>query len=156
MRQHLTKQFQYNDWANESLFAVIRADPDFPERGKSIFSHLLLSQKAWFERMQGASPSQPFWQDLSLEQMEELITTTGHDWREYVAVVPQHQFRSLVSYTNSKGESFANTALDIMAHLLNHSSHHRAQIVQLIRQSGHQPPMLDYIVYARSVAPPEL
>jgi uncharacterized damage-inducible protein DinB len=48
-----------------------------------------------------------------------------------------------------KGEKFANTIKDIVVHVINHSTYHRAQIAQLVKQSGGEPAKTDYIVYQR-------
>jgi len=48
-----------------------------------------------------------------------------------------------------EGEKLANNIKDIVVHVINHSTYHRAQIALLVRQSGGEPAKTDYIVYQR-------
>jgi uncharacterized damage-inducible protein DinB len=57
---------------------------------------------------------------------------------------------TLVEYTNTKGEKFANTRQDILLHVVNHSTYHRGQIASALKHAGIDPPTTDYIFYKRS------
>ncbi|MBL7976800.1 MAG: hypothetical protein JNN12_00565 [Bacteroidetes Order II. Incertae sedis bacterium] len=52
-----------------------------------------------------------------------------------------------ISYQTTSGASFQNTRAEIITHVLNHGTHHRAQISAHIRATGDIPPAIDYIVY---------
>ncbi len=54
-----------------------------------------------------------------------------------------------VEYENSEGRTFANDVKDILFHVVNHSTHHRGQIMMDLRVSGIAPEPLDYIFYKR-------
>jgi uncharacterized damage-inducible protein DinB len=54
-----------------------------------------------------------------------------------------------VEYENSEGRTFANDVKDILFHVVNHSTHHRGQIMMDLRASGITPEPLDYIFYKR-------
>ncbi|MDO1499494.1 DinB family protein [Winogradskyella maritima] len=54
-----------------------------------------------------------------------------------------------MSYESSEGRLFANTVQDILFHIINHSAHHRGQIMMDLRQNGLEPLALDYIFYKR-------
>jgi uncharacterized damage-inducible protein DinB len=54
-----------------------------------------------------------------------------------------------IAYKNTRGESFENSVRDILFHINNHSTHHRAQIAARIREAGITPPTSDYIFYRR-------
>jgi len=61
----------------------------------------------------------------------------------------EKDFDARVEYKNAAGEKYTNSVKDIITHVINHSTYHRAQIAQLIRQSGGEPAKTDYIVYQR-------
>jgi uncharacterized damage-inducible protein DinB len=44
---------------------------------------------------------------------------------------------------------FSNTIKDILFHMINHSTHHRAQIAMDMRNNKLEPLPLDYIFYKR-------
>ena len=56
-----------------------------------------------------------------------------------------------LKYKNSKGEEFDNSLRDIVTHIINHSTYHRAQIAQLVKRAGGIPAVTDYIVYQREL-----
>jgi uncharacterized damage-inducible protein DinB len=49
------------------------------------------------------------------------------------------------SYTNTKGEDWANTVGDILTHVLLHSAYHRGQVAAEVRAAGLTPALTDYI-----------
>jgi uncharacterized damage-inducible protein DinB len=52
-----------------------------------------------------------------------------------------------IHFVNMKGDSLSNKLGDILHHIFNHSTHHRAQILQLWSQKELERPPLDYIYY---------
>ena len=54
-----------------------------------------------------------------------------------------------VAYTNSSGTAFETPLRDILTHVVNHGTHHRAQIALVLREAGIAPPATDYIYFVR-------
>jgi uncharacterized damage-inducible protein DinB len=54
-----------------------------------------------------------------------------------------------LDYENSEDRLFTNTLKDMLFHIINHSTHHRAQISVDFRTNGIEPLNLDYILYKR-------
>ena len=63
--------------------------------------------------------------------------------------IEEENLDKLISYQNSSGKIFSNKLSDILLHLFNHGTHHRAQISLLLRQNNIVPPKTDYIFYKR-------
>lgn len=57
-----------------------------------------------------------------------------------------------VIYANLKGEPQTNTVGELMRHVVNHATHHRGQIVTLLRQLGYAAPNTDLIAFYRERA----
>jgi uncharacterized damage-inducible protein DinB len=55
-----------------------------------------------------------------------------------------------VTYTNSKGETFTNSASDILAQVFSHGCYHRGQIAALVKRGGGTPAMTDFIFFVRN------
>ena len=51
----------------------------------------------------------------------------------------------MVSYKNTKGESWTNSVEDILMHVVMHSAYHRGQIAADMRAAGHSPAYTDFI-----------
>ncbi|MDB5154777.1 MAG: hypothetical protein JWR54_3528, partial [Mucilaginibacter sp.] len=56
----------------------------------------------------------------------------------------------VISYKNLKGDDFENKLSDVLAHLINHGTHHRAQVGQHLKLAGVELPNTDYIFYIRN------
>jgi uncharacterized damage-inducible protein DinB len=79
------------------------------------------------------------WEDIHYENQRttfEIITNSN-------------DFEKRVDYETTEGRVFANELKDILFHIINHSTHHRGQILAGFRDSNIEPGNLDYISYKR-------
>jgi len=59
-------------------------------------------------------------------------------------------FEKNIYYKNLKGIAYKNKLADILAHVINHGTHHRAQAGQQLKFAGFENlPITDYIFYVR-------
>ncbi|MBT8222778.1 MAG: damage-inducible protein DinB, partial [Eudoraea sp.] len=58
-------------------------------------------------------------------------------------------FERRIDYQNSEGRMYSNSLQDILFHIINHSTHHRAQMATAFRNNNLEPLTLDYIFYKR-------
>ncbi|MEJ1221643.1 DinB family protein [Sediminicola sp. 1XM1-17] len=118
-----------------------------PQRSTELFSHILNAHHIWNHRILQKSPEygvtqiQPLkdWGDIHYENQRssfEIITYT-------------EDFEVRLDYENSEGRLFTNTIKDMLFHIINHSTHHRAQISMDFRNNGIDPLTLDFIFYKR-------
>ncbi|MDZ4840033.1 MAG: DinB family protein [Bacteroidota bacterium] len=80
---------------------------------------------------------------------DEAINSTNlifNNWKKYIAEA--NLFETL-SYTNLQGKQFESILYDVVLHLNNHCTHHRAQIMHLLRVEGHKPLVTDFIAWSR-------
>ena len=70
-------------------------------------------------------------------------------WVSYIEKYKVETMEEIIHYESIEGKKFENTLHDIILHVINHSTHHRAQVSMLIRDAGVAPPPTDYIVYHR-------
>ena len=79
------------------------------------------------------------WGDIHYENQRSSfeITTNADD------------FDKRIDYENTEGRLFTNTLQDILFHIINHSTHHRSQILMDFRSNDLEPVPLDFIFYKR-------
>ncbi len=150
MKDHFLKLFTYNEWANKRLFVKL---PDVIDQDPTIlllFSHLVMAEKVWLSRVRGTGETYKIWDPIPLPELIRHINQSAQFWTAFIQGLTDRQFREPISYLNLKGVPFQNTVEEIVAHTVNHSTHHRGQIVMRIRQQGHTPPVLDYIAFTRN------
>ena len=79
-----------------------------------------------------------------------MIDDNHKSWAEFLNGLHPEDFQRMIAYKNSKGDSYENLLEDILAHLINHGTHHRAQIGQQLKLAGLENlPNTDYIFYIR-------
>lgn len=146
--EHLRQLFAYNDWANRRIIAALRENKS--EKAQKILSHLLITEKEYFERLYGKdSTGFNFWQDLSLEECGKLARETAENYEKLLRRLEEEGLVITAQYKTSKGVAYENTFREILTHVLFHSSVHRGNIVLKMREEGFAPPKIDYIIYLR-------
>ena len=142
--------FRYTRWANDRVLDTMQKAAGVPERAVELFSHLLRTQDVWVGRVQGTDHANlAFWVDESLAACAERVEASDQRWK---AVLKQKEMDDLgqpITYRNSKGTLFNTPLRDILTHVINHGTHHRAQIALVLREAGIAPPPTDYIFYVR-------
>jgi len=141
--------FKYNDWATRQTVESIMNLKKKNKKTEELLSHIISAQKIWLHRILGKDINIDPWQKLTEEEWIPQSTPLTADWINLLEGLKGKDFERRIEYTNSKGKKFANTLKDIIVHVINHSTYHRAQIAQLVRQSGGEPAKTDYIIYQR-------
>lgn len=121
------------------------------ERLLSLFSHLLSSQIIWHNRIKGL-PTSPFplWEVYKLTELKSMIDESYSNWMNYLEKDHHNEtFEEMIFYKDSKGDKHESTIKQIIIHVINHSTHHRAQMSVRMRDLGITPPVTDFIVYSR-------
>jgi len=151
MKAHFLKMFDYDKYANililESIL-VMKA----PEKPVQLMAHLLASQQIWLNRCKELpAVGSALWPDWKAETFEGIIRENYLNWTDFIHQLKPDDFNKFVAYQNSKGESFENQLSDVIAHLINHGTHNRAQAGQYLKLAGlKQLPVTDYIFYMRN------
>jgi DinB family len=67
------------------------------------------------------------------------------------------QFVAYNRWANAPGKLFAQKRCEILAHLLNHQTHHRGQAHTILSiVTGREPPSLDLLLWQRNGPAPDL
>lgn len=141
--------FEYNNWATTKAAESVIAQIPKEGRPAELLSHIISSQKIWLGRIINRSIIADPWEKVSPEKYINQSKELTFEWINFLESVEENDLDTKIDYKNTKGEMFTNTIKDILTHVINHSTYHRAQIAQLVRQSGGEPAKTDYIVYQR-------
>lgn len=151
MKKHFIDLFRYNYWANLRMLGIIEEQNLKDEKLLKLFSHLLSSQIIWHNRIKGL-PTSPFpaWEVYKIRELKSMIDENNDNWLNYLEKDhPNETFEEMIFYKNSKGANHENTIRHIIAHVINHSTYHRAQMAVRMRELNIDPPITDYIAYCR-------
>jgi uncharacterized damage-inducible protein DinB len=150
VKSYFFEMFQYNDWANEQIFNAFKFTGPVPEKCLLLLSHILASQDAWYERITGNHNwNIQLWDVYTLQECVILSSQSTQNWLKLVRKLKEKDFDNLIAYKNTKGNDYESAVRDILAHVINHSTYHRAQINQLLKGNGISPALTDFIFYTR-------
>jgi uncharacterized damage-inducible protein DinB len=131
------------------MLEAMRAADAVPDRAVMLLSHLLRAQDIWYGRVAGTDHADlDLWTTDPLPACAERLEASTRRW---AALLDDHDgaLDTPVAYTNSSGTAFETPLRDILLHVVNHGTHHRAQIALLLRGADVAPPATDYIFFRR-------
>jgi len=154
MKSHLINLFNYDKYVNELIINAINTAGQ-PEKPVQLMAHLLAAQQVWLNRCLGYAPAKvELWPALGTAPGDLLsLSNSNHQaWVNFLLDMNEIEFNRMIAYKNMQGESFENRLADIVNHVINHGTHHRAQIGQLLKLAGVENlPVTDYIFYVRQL-----
>lgn len=150
MKKYFLKLYKYNYWSNKRVLGAIEKQTVNDPKILQLMGHVLAAQYLWFHRINALpKPDVKLWGEYTLEQLKKMAEDIGKKWIEFVENTDDFD-RELV-YHNYTNDPYTNNVENIMIHLVNHSSYHRAQVAMLLRQKGYEPINTDFITYDRVI-----
>ena len=147
MKGFLHQLFDYNFYCNKKIIQQCSALGSVPENCVRLFSHILNAHHIWNHRLLGIPNTYGVWEMHAIDKWEDIHYENQRASFEIISNTDN--FEKRVGYENSEGRSFANETKDILFHIINHSTHHRGQIMMELRKAGVVPEPLDYVHYKR-------
>lgn len=138
--------FEYNNHFNQALIAqLLEFSSAAPEKAIYLQNHIINAHQIWNSRLGNGVPFGVY----QMHPTAELLALDQQNFKSSLMLIDQLDFESVVTYRNSKGDEFSNTVRDILFHVINHSTYHRAQIATACKANGVNPLTTDYIFYKR-------
>ncbi len=137
---------QYNIWANQKMISWLSQINDEQWSQKLIGSfdsieataiHTAGAEKLWFERFN--NQAQPFLTQTFQGNKNDLIEiweNASENLKNYVTDVSEEDLNETFAYKSLKGDDFSRVKYQAIAHVFNHSTYHRGQLVNYFRQVG--------------------
>ncbi len=147
MKAFFHQLFDYNFYCNKKLIASCEDLKSVPDEVIRLFSHVLNAHHLWNARILNTKTEMEVWQLHETGRWEELHYENQRTTFEIIRNTDN--FKRRIDYQNSEGRSYSNALQDILFHIVNHSTHHRAQIAAAYRKNDLEPLTLDYIFYKR-------
>jgi uncharacterized damage-inducible protein DinB len=150
----LRRLVAYNQWANEKILRAIDGmtveelarpvDAYIGSLEKNL-QHVLLATRIWLARWKGAGP--PSLNDPITAAWPEAYAATHAELRAFVGPLTDAGADRIVDYKDSKGTPFQMALGQLIAHVVNHGTHHRAETGLLLERIGRSPGDMDYVYY---------
>ncbi len=151
---------RYSDWANTELFRAAgplsdsKLDQPF-EMGigslRRTLLHIWAGESVWTSRIQGKAETP--WPDqeekASPAAMFERLRAAWSERDRFLATVNPADVARPITYRDSKGSLFRASLADMMTQMIIHSTHHRAQVANMLRHLAGITIDLDYMYWVR-------
>src|SRR5438477_11823973 len=157
-KEDIQQLYRYNKWANATVMksvAPLSTEELTRHLGGSFpcvrdtLVHIMAAEWIWLRRWKGVSPRALLdaaefpdleavgtrWSEIETEQMD------------FVNEVTNESLNEVITYVNTRNQTWRYPLGRIMQHLVNHSSYHRGQVANFLRQLGAQPAATDFLVY---------
>ncbi|HTD41213.1 MAG TPA: DinB family protein, partial [Mucilaginibacter sp.] len=127
MKAYFTRLFNYDRYANLLIVSAIQQTKE-PEKAEQLMAHMLAAQQIWMNRCKGEPAiGSTLWPDWKADTFEEMINDNHRKWVVFLEKLNNSDFERLISYKSLRGDGFKNKLIDILGHVINHGTHHRAQ-----------------------------
>jgi uncharacterized damage-inducible protein DinB len=147
MNDFFTGLFDYSHLHNQKLAGVFAAGPEHvSEKAMTLLCHILNAHQIWNARINGVPPGTGVW---DVHALAELASRDTNNFERSIEILNRNELDNVISYTNTEGATYSNTVRDILFHVINHSTYHRAQIATELKQAGLKLTPTDYILYKR-------
>jgi uncharacterized damage-inducible protein DinB len=150
----LRKLVAYNEWANEKILTAIDGlTPEELARPVDAYfgtlaadlKHILFAMRVWLQRWKGEPTLTP---DTTVSgTWREAYAATHEEFRRFVAALTDADADRVVSYRNLKGQSYQVPLAQLITHVVNHGTAHRAELGMLLERLGRSPGDMDYVYF---------
>jgi uncharacterized damage-inducible protein DinB len=147
MKVFFNQLFDYNFYCNKKLIEECNRLNNAPEKSIRLFGHILNAHHIWNSRILAKPIIYDVWQVHSVKEWADIHYENQRS--SFEITQNTSDFEKRIDYENSQGSLFTNTLQDILFHIINHSTHHRAQISVDFRDNGLEPANMDYAFYKR-------
>lgn len=148
MESTLNRLLKYHIWAMKRLFNQLEVLPNVPPAALKLLQHIVNAESIWMSRVAGEKQVVGVWETLPLHDCRSLHQNSI---QKLQSVLNNTQdLEQVISYVNTSGDAFSDPMHDIIVHVFNHSTYHRAQIARELRMHNIDPINTDYITYVRN------
>ncbi|MBC9915316.1 DinB family protein [Chitinophaga varians] len=147
MKTFFKELFEYNHGVNQQLLEVLRAHTDqASEKAIKLYCHILNGHLIWNNRIAARDAAPDIWEVHTIQQCQDMDKTS---YAHTLSIIDDYDLNDIIRHAKIKGKPFSKKVSEILFHIINHSTYHRAQIATEFRLSGLQPVMTDFIFYEK-------
>jgi uncharacterized damage-inducible protein DinB len=143
----LRKLISYTEAADAAVIQTFLSANQSMPQAEALFSHILNAQHIWISRVTQLEAKFNRFDIHPVSMFKDLHEENSSRLNE---ILNTSELDKVISYATFSGDKFDNTVEDILLHVVNHSTYHRAQIATYFKQNNVKPPETDFITYQRA------
>ncbi len=146
LNEHFLDLFKYNHHYNQQFINILK-NKLVEDKLHQLMSHIVNAHQIWNYRILNQVLDYGVWE---VRKPDTLIGDDKLNFEYSVKIIQDTDLDKTILYINTKGEQFTSKVSEIIFHIINHSTYHRAQISSALKAAGIEPIISDYIFYKRS------
>ena len=120
------------------------------QKAVDLLAHVIAARRMWLFRFGVTTdPIELFPREVKIETLPALLEQMESQWDGYLATITDSDLERVFEYTSYEGKRFRNSIGDILTQLFGHSWYHRGQVAALVRSTGGEPAVTDFVFWAR-------
>ena len=145
-KQYFKELAEYNVWANNIVCSWLDQIND-EQWNKEIISsfnsiqetvlHIISAEKAWLERFE-QKPVE--WLQFTYKGSKEehiiLWKKISANLKDFIDGFDESKLEEILDFKRLNGDAYSMPHYQLIAHVINHSTYHRGQMVTMLRQAG--------------------
>ncbi|MEO8111124.1 MAG: DinB family protein [Ginsengibacter sp.] len=146
-KEYFIELADYHIWANNAVCNWLEqiSDEQWKQSVLSSFSsiyettlHTAAAEKVWVERLKKYSKFEILTQTFngSKAEMINLWKEISQSFKNFIEEMPDDLLQQKLLFKNIKGIEHNLPHYQLIAHVINHSTYHRGQLVTMLRQVG--------------------
>jgi len=141
LTRDLLRLVEHSVWANLQWVELVYAEPDPEVRPRELLAHLMVGERAWFERIEGQQVTTTMFPLLTQDELVGRFTENAETFRRLI----ESRLEDVIYFRRLSGEEYHARVADIIHHLVTHGYHHRGQLAAHFARSGRKFPNTDHI-----------
>lgn len=144
LRTFFSEKFKKDHQINKVWFHFLMDQDDvINDKLKKEFSHLINVHHIWITRICGKQPESHSWDILPMIYWEQLLDDNHRKTQEMLNYFTNNE---VVPYQSEEGLFLSSSTSDVLYHILQHSTHHRAKMIVELNLLGIVPPNTELII----------
>ena len=145
-KQYFIELADFNIWATDIFCSMLQqiSDEQWMQKVASSFDtiqetalHTISAEKAWLQRFKKEKVE---WLQFSYKGSKEeyikLWKQTSANLKSFISAFDENELTTILHYKRLNGEEKSTPFYIMFAHVFNHSTYHRGQLVTMLRQVG--------------------
>jgi uncharacterized damage-inducible protein DinB len=148
------KHFEFEHWSNTLILQSLQSLQTSDDRAVLLFSHLLSSHSMWLSRVTKTEIKCTLFQERTLDECKLVMEDNLNGWKNFLLDKTDNDLEQTIEFMSAWEANSSKRRMaieDAITHLINHSSYHRGQIVQLLKGKVNELPLSTYIIYASEI-----
>ena len=157
----LNSLYRHKAWANEELFAQVRAiDPAAQAEARHaairLLNHIHVVDRIFAAHLSGAAHGYDATntkETPTLDELEAAVKACDRWYVDYTAAVDDAKLGETLAFTFTDGQAGTMTRAEMLAHIVTHGSYHRGGVGRILAGASVQPPRDLYTIHLHRTEP---